>query len=166
MAGDERDTFYKNSVFVRFCKLSHFPVVFSSLSPSLFAPARKAVIKLWCFPSLWTSLSDSLLPKVDTKTVLDPDLEIRRGGWAVIQPLHKGGAVPPPIFFSAVKASVWFKNKGGPWPPAPPPDLPLQELFPVIHLLFFLTFSMLDISIRHTMVAVLVPCILDSGLNV
>ena len=26
--------------------------------------------------------------------------------------------------------------------------------------------SLLDISIRHTMVAVLVPCILDSGLNV
>lgn len=51
MAGDERDTFYKNSVFVRFCELSLFPVVFSSLSPSLFAPASKAVIKLWCFPS-------------------------------------------------------------------------------------------------------------------
>ena len=48
----------------------------------------------------------------------------------------------------------------------PPPDLPLQELFPVIHLLFSLTLSMLDISMRHTMVAVLVPCVLDSGLNV
>ena len=124
MAGDERDTFYKNSVFVRFCKLSHFPVVFSSLSPSLFAPARKAVIKLWCFPSLWTSLSDSLLPKVDTKTVLDPDLEIRRGGWAVIQPLHKGGGSPPPqIFFRPLRPQCGLKIRGGPWPPAPPPLL-------------------------------------------
>ena len=77
------------------------------------------------------------------------------GGPPPIQPLHKGGAVPPPpIFF-------WFKNKG-----PLPLDLPLQELFPVIHLLFSLTFSILDISIRHTMVAVLVPCILDSGQNV
>ena len=31
MSGDERDTFYKNSVFVRFCELSLFPVVFFSL---------------------------------------------------------------------------------------------------------------------------------------
>ena len=87
MAGDERDTFYKNSVFVHFCELSLFPVVFSSLSPFLFAPARKAIIKLWCFLSEWTSLSDNLLPKVDTKTVPDPDLEIRRGG-VVIQTLR------------------------------------------------------------------------------
>ena len=121
MAGDERDTFYKNSVFVRFCKLSHFPVVFSSLSPSLFAPARKAVIKLWCFPSLWTSLSDSLLPKVDTKTVLDPDLEIRRGRWAVIQPLHKGGAVPPPkFFFRPLRPQCGLKIRGDLGPPPPP----------------------------------------------
>ena len=145
MAGDERDTFYKNSVFVHFCKLSHFPVVFSSLSPSLFAPAGKAVIKLWCFPSLWTSLSDSLLPKVDTKTVPDPDLEIRRGGWAVIQPLHKGGAVPPPIFFSAVKASVWFKNKGGPWPPAPPPGSATARVVPCHSSVIFSDF----LYVRH-----------------
>ena len=78
MAGDERDTFYKNSVFVCFRKLS----------PSVFAPARKAIIKLWCFLSYWTPLSDSLLPKVDTKTMPNPDLEIRRGGWAVIQTLR------------------------------------------------------------------------------
>ena len=80
MAGNERDAFYKNSVFVRFYELSLFPVVFSSLFPSLFAPARKAIIKLWCFLSYWTSFSDSTLPKVDTKTVPDPDLEIRGGG--------------------------------------------------------------------------------------
>ena len=75
------------------------------------------------------------------------------GGPPPIQPLHKGGAVPPKFFWG-------LKIR------APPLDLPLQELFPVIHLLFSLTLSMLDISIRHTMVAVLVPCILDSGLNV
>ena len=51
MTGDERNTFYKNSVSVPFCELSLFPVMFSSLSPSLFVPARKAIIKLWCFLS-------------------------------------------------------------------------------------------------------------------
>ena len=76
---------------------SFFPVVFSSLSPSLFAPARKAIIKLWCFLSYWTSLSDSLLPKVDTKTVPYPDLEIRGGSHP--DPYTRGGGLPPQIFF-------------------------------------------------------------------
>ena len=84
------------------------------------------------------------------------------GGGVSSNPYIKGGS-PPPNFFSALKASVWFKNKGGALAPL---DLPLQELFPLIPLLFSLTLSILDISIRHTMVAVLVPCILDSGLNV
>ena len=55
----------------------------------------------------------------------------------------------------------------GAWAPwAPSLDLQLQELFPIIHLLFSLTLSMLDASLRQTMVSVLVACILDSELNV
>ena len=146
---------------------SFFPVVFSSLSPSLFAPARKAIIKLWCFLSYWTSLSDSLLPKVDTKTVPDPDLEIR--GWGrSSRPLHKGGGgdCPPKIFFQPLRPQFGLKIRGGCPPRVPPLDPTLQELFSVIHLLFSMTLSMLDASLRQTMIAVLVACILDSGLNV
>ena len=122
MAGSERDAFYKNSVFVRFYELSLFPVVFSSLFPSLFAPARKAIIKLWCFLSYWTSFSDSTLPTLP----LDPDLEIRVG---------EGG-------LGAFRPQFGLKIRGVRWVPlAPPLDLPLQELFPVIHLLFSLTLS-------------------------
>ena len=43
----------------------------------------------------------------------DPDLEIRGGGG--------GGGPPQKSFFSALQASVWSKNKGG-----PPLDLPLN----------------------------------------
>ena len=55
---------------------------------------------------VWTSLSDSLLPKVDTKTVPDPDLEISGGS---SNPYIKEGQSPPPFFF-------WFKNKAPPSP--------------------------------------------------
>ena len=41
----------------------------------------------------------------------DPDLEIT--GW--------GGHGLPPNFFSALRASVWSKNKGGRAPPLDPP---------------------------------------------
>ena len=47
--------------------------------------------------------------------VPDPDLEM--GG--------RGGTVSPNIFFSALRASVWSKNKGG---RAPPLDPPLDSL--------------------------------------
>ena len=42
----------------------------------------------------------------------DPDLEIRGGGWA--------GRSPKKLF-SALRASVWSKNKGGGWGRAPGP---------------------------------------------
>ena len=43
--------------------------------------------------------------------MLDPDLEIRGEG--------AGGRSPKKIF-SAIRASAWSKNKGGPGPPGPP----------------------------------------------
>ena len=48
-------------------------------------------------------------------TMADPDLQIRGRG-PVIRPWDKGGQSPK-IFFSALRASVWSKNKGGPEPP-------------------------------------------------
>ena len=45
----------------------------------------------------------------------DPDLEIRG---AVIQTLGGGGGLPK-NFFSALRASVWSRNKGVPGPPGP-----------------------------------------------
>ena len=50
----------------------------------------------------------------------DPDLEITtggggEGGGAVIQAIRKRGALSQKIF-SALRASVWSKNKGGPGP--------------------------------------------------
>ena len=38
------------------------------------------------------------------------------GGGPVIQPLRYGGGPVPPKKFSALRASVWSKNKGGPSP--------------------------------------------------
>ena len=48
-------------------------------------------------------------------SVPDPDLEISGVGRSS-RPLDKGGGgrgIVPPIFFSALRASVWSKNKGG-----------------------------------------------------
>ena len=41
-----------------------------------------------------------------------PDLEIRGRGGAVIQTLRKKGGRSPKRFFSALRVSVWSKNKG------------------------------------------------------
>ena len=57
--------------------------------------------------------------------VPDPDLEIKGGG--------RGGggegwrSTRPKIFFSALRAPVWFKNKGG-GPPTPSLDPPLKSM--------------------------------------
>ena len=94
----------------------------------------------------------------------NPDLEIRGGGGGgdrSSRPSQKRG-IPPQKIFSALQASVWSKNRGTWAPRSPPLDPPLQELFPVIQLLFSLTLSMLDSSLRQTMVAVLAACISDS----
>ena len=50
-------------------------------------------------------------PRTWRKSVPDLDLEIR--GAPVIQTLRKGAAQSPKEFFSARRASVWSKNKGG-----------------------------------------------------
>ena len=41
------------------------------------------------------------------------DLQIRGGGVRSSRPLDMGGAVSKKYFFSILRASVWFKNKGG-----------------------------------------------------
>ena len=46
----------------------------------------------------------------------DPDLQIRRGGHPSPE---KGGGVGLKKNFSALQASVWSKNKGGPGPLGP-----------------------------------------------
>ena len=55
--------------------------------------------------------------------VPDPDLEIRGGGGGgrSSRPLDSGERSPKKVF-SALRASVWSKNKGGgPGPPGPSP---------------------------------------------
>ena len=54
----------------------------------------------------------------------DPDLEIRGGGH--LDPEIRGGTVFK-TFFSALRASVWSKNKGGAGPPRAPPVDPLVD---------------------------------------
>ena len=51
-----------------------------------------------------------------SEDVLDPDLEIGRGEGRSSRPLHKGGrsGLQKKNCFSALWASVWSKNKGGP----------------------------------------------------
>lgn len=49
----------------------------------------------------------------------DADLKIKRGG-GVIQTQRYGGAQSQNIFFSALRASVWAKNKRGGGVPGPP----------------------------------------------
>ena len=65
-------------------------------------------------------------------TGADPDLQIRVGGGG-----GRAGHPDPEIeggsdkkFFSAPRASIWSKNKGGPGPPrAPSLDPPLLKSF-------------------------------------
>ena len=57
--------------------------------------------------------------------VLDPDLEIRRGGARLSRPLDKEGGAVSQKNFSALGASVWSKHKGGQAPRAPRLDPPL-----------------------------------------
>ena len=52
-------------------------------------------------------------------TVADPDLQIRVGGGRSFRPWDKEGAASKR--FSALRASVWSKNKGGLSPPGPFP---------------------------------------------
>ena len=57
-------------------------------------------------------------------TVVDPDLQIRRGGWGghPDPEMRGGGGLPPKKIFSALQASFWSENKdGGPGPPGPSP---------------------------------------------
>jgi len=43
----------------------------------------------------------------------DLDVQIGRGEGGVFQTLRKGGGQSQEKFFSALQASVWFKNKAG-----------------------------------------------------
>ena len=65
-----------------------------------------------------------------TVTVADPDPQISGGGGGVGHPdpeTSGGGGLQKKVF-SALRASVWYKNKGGPGPPrAPPLDPPLSK---------------------------------------
>ena len=76
-------------------------------------------------------------------SVSDPDLEIRgirggRGGGGHPDPELSGGGAVSPIFFLALRATVWSENKGVPGPSGPSPGsatvrLPVSEcLRPVI----------------------------------
>ena len=72
-----------------------------------------------------------------TWPVPDPDLEIRGGPWSS-RPLQKGGGrggglVSKKIFL-ALRASVWFKNRGGVAPRAPPLDPPLMAKLYILKL--------------------------------
>ena len=63
-------------------------------------------------------------------SVADPDpLQIRGGGGRSSRPGDKGGARSAKKFFSALGASFWSKNKGG--PPLDPP-LPLLRVFDML----------------------------------
>ena len=53
----------------------------------------------------------------------DPDLQIRRGAGHP-DPEIRGGWAVSNFNFSALRASVWAKNKGGPDPPGPTPGSP------------------------------------------
>ena len=59
-----------------------------------------------------------------------PDLDLELRGAPVIQTLRKGAARSPKELFSALRASVWSKNKGGGGrarvPRASPLDPPLD----------------------------------------
>ena len=61
-------------------------------------------------------------------TVADPDLQVRMGGTWPSRLWDKEGGQSQ-IFFMALLASFWSKNKGGQAPPASPLDLPLLQQF-------------------------------------
>ena len=54
------------------------------------------------------------------KAVADPDLQISKGGGGHPHPEIKGGSLKKNSF-SALRASFWSKNKGGPAPPGRSP---------------------------------------------
>ena len=57
--------------------------------------------------------------------VADPDLQVRGGGGGHPDPeIMGGGGGLQTNFFSALRASVWSKNKGMPGPPGPPGPFP------------------------------------------
>ena len=61
-----------------------------------------------------------LIGRCNVPALADPDLQIGGGGRSSRTSDKGGGAV-----FSALRATVWSKNKGGRVPRAPPLDLPL-----------------------------------------
>ena len=63
-------------------------------------------------------------------SVADPDLQIR--GRRSFRPWDKGGAQSQKNFFSARRASIWSKNKGGRAPRAPALDPPLNMDTPLV----------------------------------
>ena len=54
------------------------------------------------------------------KAVADPDLQISKGGGGHPDPEIKGGSLKKNSF-SALRASFWSKNEGGPGPPGRSP---------------------------------------------
>ena len=62
-------------------------------------------------------------------SAVDPDLQIKRGPGHPDRDIRGGGEGGGGLkkkFSSALRASVWSKNTGGPGPPGPPLDLPLD----------------------------------------
>ena len=54
-------------------------------------------------------------------SVADPDLHMGQGGNGHLDPDMRGGGPVSKKHVSALQASVWSKNKGGPGPPGPSP---------------------------------------------
>ena len=61
-------------------------------------------------------LSYLIFPRSLSQAVADPHLQIKGGGEAVIQTLRYGGGAISKEIFSALRVSVWAKNKGSPDP--------------------------------------------------
>ena len=72
----------------------------------------------------WTALT-----KEKSKAVADQDIQIKWGGEGGRSSRHwdNGGGPSLKKFFSAPRASVWFKNKGGARAPRAPPLDPLLQ---------------------------------------
>ena len=87
---------------------------------SLIDPVNVHLVSLTS-STKWSDMSSSLwslvLLHLRLYPVANPDLQIRGGG-AVIQTLREGGGGSKTLF-SALRASVWSKNKGGPGYPGP-----------------------------------------------
>ena len=94
------------------------------LSKSMSMSMTKSVQKIMLYNlRSMSSLSLSLL-QTDYSPVTDPDLHIRGGGGVVersSRPWDRGWGQASKKFFSALRASFWSKNKGGPAPPCSSP---------------------------------------------